>query len=145
VNHKETMMSETSVNVSTWRVLPARRMTTARVLLGTAAAGAFISFVLQVGQTIDAGPATQAVEAWRMVGLATFAGLFALLTWRPLGYPGMFEIAIGSKAALAILGLTILASADHASEFVVFDGALAVWLVAAYLLADGRTAWRSAR
>jgi hypothetical protein len=80
-----------------------------------------------------------------MVGLATFAGLFALLTWRPLAYPGVFEIAIASKAALVTLGLTMLASADDASEFVVFDGVLAAALVAAYLLADGWTAWRSAR
>ena len=139
------IMSEIDVNVSTWRVLPTWRVTTARVLLGIAAAGAFASFVLQVGQTMDAGPATQAVEAWRMVGLAAFAGLFALLAWRPLAYPGVFEIAIGSKAALALLGLTILASADHASELVVFDGTLTAVLVAAYLLADGWTAWRSAR
>ena len=138
-------MSETDMNASTRRVLPAWRMTTARVLLGIAAAGAFTSFVLQVGPTMDAGPATQAVEAWRMVGLATFAGLFALLAWRPLAYPGVFELAIASKAALAILGLTIVASADHASEFVVFDGILTALLVAAYLLADGWTAWRSAR
>jgi hypothetical protein len=93
------------------------RMPTARVLLGVAAVGAFISFVLQVGPMIDAGPATQAVEAWRMVGLTAFVGLFALLAWRPLAYPGVFEIAIVSKAALAVLGLTLLASADHGSEY----------------------------
>ena len=138
-------MSEIDVNVPRWRVLPAWRMTTARVLLGVAAAGAFTSFVLQVGPTMDAGPATQAVEAWRTVGLAAFAGFFALLAWRPLAYPGVFEIAIASKAALAVLGLTALPSADHASEFVDFDGILAVVLVAAYLLVDGWTAWRSAR
>ena len=97
------------MNASTRRVLPAWRMTTARVLLGIAAAGAFTSFVLQVGPTMDAGPATQAVEAWRMVGLATFAGLFALLAWRPLAYPGVFDLAIASKAALALRGLTIVA------------------------------------
>lgn len=94
---------------------------------------------------MDAGPATQAVEAWRMVGLATFAGLFALLAWRPLAYAGVFEIAIGSKGALAVLGLTLISSADHASEYVAFDGTLTVVLVAAYLLVDGWTAWRSAR
>jgi hypothetical protein len=116
-----------------------------RVLLGIAAAGALISFVLQVGPTMDAGPVTQAVEAWRMVGLATFAGLFALLAWRPLAYPGVFEIAIVSKAALAVLGLTLLASDDHGSEYVAFDGILTVVLIAAYLLADGWTAWRWGR
>jgi len=138
-------MSQSGANVPIYPVLPAWRMTTARVLLGVAAAGAFISFVLQVGPTMDAGPATQAVEAWRMVGLAAFAGFFALLAWRPLAYPGVFEIAIVSKAALAVLGLTLLASADHGSEYVVFDGMLTVVLLAAYLLADGWTAWRIAR
>ena len=137
-------MSVTSANVSRSGGLPAWRMTTARVLLGIAAIGAFTSFVLKIGPTVDAGPATQAVEAWRMVGLATFAGLFALLTWRPIGYPGVFEIAIGSKVALAVLGLTLVASADDASDFVVFDGTLAVVLVAAYLFARGWTPWRGA-
>ena len=94
---------------------------------------------------MDAGPATQAVEAWRMVGLAAFAGLFALIAWRPLAYPGVFEIAIVSKAALAVLGLTLLASADHGSEYLAFDGMLTVVLLAAYFLADGWTAWRMAR
>lgn len=138
-------MTGIGANLSKERTLPAWRMMTARALLGIAAAGAFTSFVLQIGPTIDAGPTTQAVEAWRMVGLATFAGLFALLAWRPLSYPGMFEIAIASKAALAILGLTVISSADDASDFVVFDGTLAVILAAAYLLAHGWTAWRSAR
>jgi hypothetical protein len=95
------------------RGLPAWRITTARILLGAAAIGAFTSFVVKGGLTVDAGPATQSVEAWRMVGLAAFAGLFALLTWRPLAYPGVFEIPIGSKAALAVLGITLVASADQ--------------------------------
>ena len=43
---KEETVSQFGANVLTYRALPARRMTTARVLLGTAAAGAFISFVL---------------------------------------------------------------------------------------------------
>ena len=75
-------------------------------------------------------------------GFAAFAGLFALLAWRPRGYPGVFEIVIANKAALAILGITVLASADGASEFVVFDGGLSIALVAAYVLVDGWTAWR---
>ena len=41
----------------------------------------------------------------------------------------MFEIVIVSKTALAIVGLTILGSADDASKLVVFDGILAVLAV----------------
>ena len=59
--------------------------------------------------------------------------------------PGVFEIAIVSKAALAVLGLTLLASADHGSEYLAFDGMLTLVLLAAYFLADGWTAWRMAR
>jgi hypothetical protein len=136
---------EVNVNVSGGRVLPAWRTTAARILLGLAAAGAVVSFASGVGRTMDAGPATQAVEAWRTLGFAAFAGLFALLAWRPLGYPGVFEIVIANKAALAVLGLTILASADGASDFVVFDGILTIALVAAYVLVDGWTAWRRGR
>ena len=91
---------------------------------------------------MDAGPATQALEAWRTLGFAAFAGLFALLAWRPRGYPGVFEIVVANKAALAILGITVLASADGATELVVFDGGLSIALVAAYVLVDGWTAWR---
>jgi hypothetical protein len=94
---------------------------------------------------LDAGPTTQAVGAWRMVGLAAFAGLFAFLAWRPLAYPGALEIAIVSKAALAVLGLTLLASADHGSEYLAFDGIVTVVLLAADLLADGWAVWRSVR
>jgi hypothetical protein len=110
-----------------------------------AAAGALVSFATGIGRTMDAGPATQAVEVWRTIGFAAFAGLFALLAWRPRGYPGVFEIVIANKVALAVLGLTVLASADGASEFVVFDGILSIALVAAYVLVDGWTAWRQAR
>ena len=138
------MMYEVNLTASAERVLPSWRTTTARILLGLAAAGAVISAASGVGRTMDAGPATQAVEAWRTIGFATFAGLFALLAWRPRGYPGVFEIVIANKAALAVVGLTILASADGASDFVVFDGILTIALAAAYILVEGWMAWRSA-
>ena len=130
------------MNRSTEHVLPAWRASAARILLGLAAVGAVVSCASGVGLTMDSGPATQALEAWRTLGFAAFAGLFALLAWRPRGYPGVFEIVIANKAALAILGITVLASADGASEFVVFDGGLSIALVAAYVLVDGWTAWR---
>ncbi len=56
----------------------------------------------------------------------------------------MFEIVIANKAALAVVGLTILASADGASDFVVFDGILTIALATAYILVEGWMAWRSA-
>jgi len=135
-------MSEVNVDRSADRVLPTWRTPAARILLGLAAIGAVVSCAIGVGQTMDAGPTTQAVEAWRTLGFAAFAGFLALLAWRPRGYPGVFEIVIANKAALAILGMTVLASADGASEFVVFDGSLTIAIVAAYILVDGWTAWR---
>ena len=135
-------MDEVDLDRSTEHVLPAWRLPAPRILLGLAAVGAVVSFASGVGRTMDAGPATQALEAWRTLGFAAFAGLFALLAWRPRGYPGVFEIAIANKAALAILGITVLASADGATEFVIFDGGLSIALVAAYVLVDGWTAWR---
>lgn len=135
-------MYEFKLDGSAGRVLPAWRITAARILLGLAAAGAGVSFLVGIGRTVDAGPVTQAVEAWRTVGFAAFAGLFALLAWRPRGYPGVFEITIANKAALAALGATLLASADGASELVIFDGALAIALAAAYVLVEGWTAFR---
>ena len=137
-------MHEVNLHVAVERVVPSWRTTTARILLGLAATGAVVSAASGVGRTMDAGPATQAVEAWRTIGFGTFAGLFALLAWRPRGHRGVFEIIIANKAALAVLGLTILASADGASEFVLFDGILTIALATAYVLVEGWMAWRSA-
>ena len=135
-------MFEVNLHVSAGGVPAGRRVTAARILLGLAAVGAAVSFLAGIGRTVDAGPATQAVEAWRMVGFAAFAGLFALLAWQPRGYPGVFEITIANKAALAALGLTLVASADGAPEFVIFDGVLTIALLAAYILVEGWTAFR---
>ena len=135
-------MYEVKLDMAAHVALPAWRTTGARILLGVTSLGAAVSFATGIGQTMDAGQATQAVEAWRTVGFAAFAGLFVLLAWKPRGYPGVFEIVIANKAALAVLGLTVLASADGASDFVVLDGILTVALVAAYVLVEGWAAWR---
>jgi hypothetical protein len=56
----------------------------------------------------------------------------------------VFEIVIANKAALAVVGLTILSAADGASDLVVFDGILTIALATAYILVEGWMAWRSA-
>ena len=37
------------------------------------------------------------VETWRLLGFGTFAGLFALLAYRPRYYAGVWELAIANK------------------------------------------------
>jgi hypothetical protein len=71
------------------------------------------------------------------------AGIFALLAHDPRGLPGVFELAIGHKAAMAITALTS-SDAVGASDITFADGLLTAALLAAYALTRGWTAWRRA-
>jgi hypothetical protein len=76
------------------------------------------------------------LAAWRAFGLATFAGLFALLAWRPRSLPGVFELAIAHKLALTFYALA-RPDAEDATTVLVADGLLAVALIAAYIAVGG--------
>jgi hypothetical protein len=115
------------------------------VLLVLAAIGAAFSFVGAFAAVSDAGTATRLVEIWRMLGFFVFSGLFLLLAWRPRVYAGVWELVIVNKAALAIAGLTLGSSFGGALTAAAVDGALALVLVAAYVLSKGYLAWGVAR
>lgn len=121
---------------------PARRARdhVARVLLLLAALGALVSTITATGDVAGATGDTKVVEAWRLFGFAMFTGLFALLAWRPRGYPGVWELAILNKLGLAVFG-----AAAGAAALLWIDGGLAVLLVVAYGLAKGYRAWQPAR
>jgi hypothetical protein len=89
----------------------------------------------------DAGPEASMVETWRLAGLATFAGLFALLAYRPRHYPGVWELVILNKLILTLAALASAPGTRNAGEVAVADGALSVALVVAYLLCRGWQAW----
>ncbi|MGR6318236.1 hypothetical protein Q2K19_01645 [Micromonospora soli] len=117
----------------------------ARALLVLAAAGAVAAVASAVGAVADAGPATQMVETWRMLGFGVFAGVFLLLAYRPRLYAGIWELAILNKLGLTLAALSLGSGTDGADAALVADGAITLILVAAYLLSRGWTAWSTAR
>lgn len=123
-------------SVSPWR----DRLATGIMLI--AAVGALISFIGSINSIAIASPATQVVEVWRMYGFVVFTGLYILLAFWPRRYPGVWELAILDKAALAITGLMLLGrGVADAQTILIFDGSLAVLTLIAYVLAKGYTGW----
>jgi peptidoglycan/LPS O-acetylase OafA/YrhL len=118
-----------------------------RGLMWLAAVAAAASAVSAVATVVSASDSTKVVESWRMYGFAVFAGLFVLLALRPRDYRGLWELVILNKAALTLTGLFLLRSATGAGTVVVWDGALTVVLVVAYICCRGWTArprlWRT--
>lgn len=108
-------------------------------VLWLASAAALVAAVGGVGTIADAGEDTLVVETWRTVGLATFAGLFALLALRPRVHVAVWAVVAASKLALGIAGAVVLLTAEGgapegAVALVAGDGLLAGLLVVSYLL-----------
>jgi hypothetical protein len=118
-----------------------RRTTAGRTLLAVAALAAAGGAVTAIADLSGTSLELSMVAAWRGFGLAVFAGLFALLAWRPTGYPGILEFAIAHKLALTLFALGRSEALD-AGEVAIADGVLTVVLVIAYVLVDARRAWR---
>jgi hypothetical protein len=125
-----------SRNVASWRDR------TAMILMLLAFGGAFISFLSGIGESVAASPATQVVEIWRTCGFDLFSGLFLLLALFPRRYPGIWELVILDKAALAFTGLILLGHAIKDASTILFsDGTLALIIVLAYVLTRGYNGW----
>ena len=110
------------------------------LLLSLCAAGA-IAAAVGAGRTVaDADADTEAVETWRLVGFAYFAGIFTLLALAPRQLRGLWELTIVAKLALPLAGATFLRGSTDAATFVIADGIVTVLLVVAYVLMAGWTA-----
>ena len=116
-------------------------LSSARVLMGLAAAGALAAAIMSIQIVRDAEPGTLMVEIWRLAGLVLFSGLFALLAYRPVHYAGVWELVIVNKLALAAVALTYASDADGAAGVAVVDGILTGVLLVAYLLSRAWRAW----
>ena len=137
------MSSRTEIPTSAFSPAPTRssgRDLVGRGLMWLAAVAAAASAVSAVATVAGADDSTRVVESWRMYGFAVFAGLFVLLALRPRDYRGLWELVILNKAALTFTGLFFLGSASGAGTVVVWDGALTVVLVVAYVCCRGWTA-----
>jgi hypothetical protein len=124
---------DTPIRFSTWRD------TVARVVLVLLAMGAVVAFFGGLSSAQEAGDGTRWVESWRAIGFLTFAALFVLLALRPRGVPGVWEILLANKAALAITAL-FESHADERSAGLV-DAVLVVLIAVGYVLTRGWTAW----
>lgn len=107
-----------------------------RALLWLAALAAAAAALGAYGTVVDAEPAVTVVETWRAYGFVVFAGLFALLALRPRGYRGVWPLVIFHKVAMTVTALayTRNAAVEGTGSILVWDGALSVLLVLAFVL-----------
>ncbi len=131
------------MNPADARVAPTLRDRIATVLMLVSALGALYAFITAIGAVQTAGPATQQVETWRMFGFLMFAGVFILLGVWPRRLPGLWELTIANKVGLTIAEALLIRNNAAGAQFTaISDGILSAFLVAAYLLSRGYTAWR---
>ena len=70
------------------------------------------------------------------------AMVLLLLAFFPRRYPGIWELAILNKAALAVTGLILLGhDIQDASTILFSDGTLALIIALAYILTRGYSGW----
>lgn len=118
-----------------------------RILMGLAAASAIGAAASAIPVVTGAPAPTLMGETWRLYGFLTFAGLFALLGWRPLSYPWLWEIVILNKLLLTVTaggyaaGVFGPGDVDGAVAALVWDGGLTIALLAAYTAGRGWQAW----
>lgn len=120
----------------------ARRAVAGRALLILAALTAAFAAGAGIARLSTAGPDRLLEDAWHAFGLVVFAGLFALVAWRPAGFPGVLELAFAHHLGLALLAWPQLGLADGAWMTLVLDGLLALALLIAYILLGCHRAWR---
>ena len=135
-------MSSATLTGTERLVAPSRAVRIGRVLMWVAAASAAAAAASAVGTVVGSEAAERVVETWRAYGLMVFAGLFALLAWRPQAYRGVWELVIFHKVALTVTAVGYAAAGDvpGTGQILVWDGGLSVLLVVAYVLCRG---WRS--
>lgn len=113
-----------------------------RVLMGLTAAAALAAFAAAIAAAGRATPEARWAETWMLFGFLVFAGMFALLAWRPRKSAGLWELAFVHKAAMGLSAL-FLSKAEGAARAGAVDGALAAVILAAYVLTRGWRAWNN--
>jgi len=78
--------------------------------------------------------------------LLVFAGLFVLLAFRPRRSPGVWELVIFLKTAVAVTAAVFVGGgARDAATVAAADGVLTVVLITAYFLSRGYSGWAMLR
>lgn len=110
----------------------------AAILLWLCALAAAVAAASALPVVLTATGATQFVEAWRLVGFATFAAMFAVTAYAPRRVPpGIWVAVIANKLVLTV-GIAWATTVDGAASAVVWDGSLTVLLVVAFGLTRAR-------
>lgn len=83
------------------------------------------------------------VETWRTFAYVVFAGLFAILAWKPRSSPGLWELTFGHKTAVVLYGLWLGDKVPEVSLAIKIDFMLVVLIAVAWLLCRGWLGWSS--
>ncbi|PRZ17802.1 hypothetical protein [Nesterenkonia sandarakina] len=121
-------------------VTASRRRATGRTLLIVSALGAAGFAGWSLAQLQLTTPETFLSEAWHAFGLIVFAGLFALVAWRPRAYPGLMELTIVHSIGMFVLAFTNQ-DAEGATATMILHGLLALALLIAYVVLGCIKAW----
>jgi hypothetical protein len=111
-------------------------------LMALAALGAVAAFIGGVGHIADAPTDRLWIESWRTFGFMVFAGLFALLAWRPTRSPLIWELVFLHKAAMATT-YWVAGSVPEASQAGPVDLVLCLMILIAWGLTGGWQSWRA--
>ena len=84
------------------------------------------------------------IETWRTFAYVVFAGLFAILAWKPRTSPGVWELVLGHKTAVVLFGLWLGSHFPGVSLAVRIDLLLVVLISAAWVMCRGWLSWSSA-
>ncbi|MCB5425256.1 hypothetical protein H0274_08305 [Altererythrobacter sp. CC-YST694] len=115
-----------------------------QVLMGLAALSAVGAFAGAVPLLADAEADRLWVESWRAYGFLVFAGLFALLAWRPTRSPLVWELVFFHKAAMVVTHLAVGDVAEAAVAGMV-DLALCAVILVSWMLTRGWESWCTPR
>jgi hypothetical protein len=81
------------------------------------------------------------IETWRTFAYVVFAGLFAILAWRPRQSPGIWELVFAHKTAVVLYGLP-LGDVPEAHVAIAVDAVLVLLIAVGWWLTRGWESWR---
>ena len=113
-----------------------------RGLAAVASLATVAAFANGVLLTINATDDRLFIEGWRVSSFAIFAGIFALLAFRPRQSAGVWELVLAGKTALVVFG-ALIGDVPEARLSAIIDAALVAVVASAYVLCRGWLAWRS--
>lgn len=125
----------------TAEVTTSRRRAVGRTLLILSALGAAGFAGWSLAQLQQATPQELLSQSWHAFGLIVFAGLFALVAWRPRAYPGLMELTITHSVGIFTLAL-VNQNATGSTATMILHGLLGLALVIAYVVLGCIKAWR---